>query len=132
LVPDSADTTPRRRPEVPLGIRIIDVDPARVVGTMPVTGTRQPAGLLHGGANAVLAETLGSVAANLHAPPGRVAVGVELSYTHHRRPRHRRLHAAAHRPLDVLVRDRHHRRRRPPHVHRAPPDERAVHAIMHA
>ena len=34
---------------------------------MPVAGNRQPYGLLHGGANAALAETLGSIAAVLNA-----------------------------------------------------------------
>jgi len=67
-----------------MGIQVTDLDPVKLVGTMPVAGNRQPAGLLHGGANAVLAETLGSIAANLHAPPGRVALGIELSCTHHR------------------------------------------------
>jgi 1,4-dihydroxy-2-naphthoyl-CoA hydrolase len=67
-----------------MGIEIVDWNPDRVVGTMPVTGNRQPYGLLHGGASAVLAETVGSVAAALHAGPDRIAVGTELSCTHHR------------------------------------------------
>jgi 1,4-dihydroxy-2-naphthoyl-CoA hydrolase len=67
-----------------MGIEITELDPDRVVGTMPVEGNMQPYGLLHGGANAVLAETLGSYAAALNAPEGRVAVGQELSCTHHR------------------------------------------------
>jgi uncharacterized protein (TIGR00369 family) len=56
----------------------------RIVATMPVTGNRQPHGLLHGGASAVLAETVGSTAASLHAPEGHVASGVELNCSHHR------------------------------------------------
>jgi 1,4-dihydroxy-2-naphthoyl-CoA hydrolase len=67
-----------------LGIEITDWNPDRLVGTMPVAGNRQPYGLLHGGANAVLAETLGSWAAGLHAGPGQAVVGLELSCTHHR------------------------------------------------
>ncbi|GAA4614578.1 hotdog fold thioesterase [Saccharopolyspora hordei] len=67
-----------------LGIEYVTLEPDRVVGTMPVAGNRQPYGLLHGGANAALAETLGSVAAALGAGAGRVAVGLELSCTHHR------------------------------------------------
>jgi 1,4-dihydroxy-2-naphthoyl-CoA hydrolase len=51
---------------------------------MPVEGNTQPYGLLHGGASVVLAETLGSVAAALHAGPGRIAVGVDINATHHR------------------------------------------------
>lgn len=67
-----------------MGIEITRWDVDRLVGTMPVKGNRQPYGLLHGGANAVLAETLGSVAAAMHAAPERIAVGLELSCTHHR------------------------------------------------
>ncbi|WP_282943782.1 PaaI family thioesterase [Cellulomonas endometrii] len=67
-----------------MGIELLEVGPDRAVGTMPVAGNVQPYGLLHGGASAVLAETLGSYAANAHAGPGRQAVGIELSCTHHR------------------------------------------------
>jgi 1,4-dihydroxy-2-naphthoyl-CoA hydrolase len=67
-----------------MGIEITEWDPKRVVGTMPVTGNLQPYGLLHGGANATLAETLGSTAAALNAGADRVAMGLELSCTHHR------------------------------------------------
>lgn len=67
-----------------MGIDILEASPERVVGTLPVEGNRQPYGLLHGGASAVLAETLGSVGAALHAGPDRIALGLELSATHHR------------------------------------------------
>ncbi|GAA3033023.1 hypothetical protein GCM10017559_70420 [Streptosporangium longisporum] len=67
-----------------MGIEITEASPERVVGTMPVEGNIQPYGLLHGGASCVLAETLGSTGAALHAGPGRIAVGVEISATHHR------------------------------------------------
>ncbi|WP_460962757.1 PaaI family thioesterase [Parasphingorhabdus pacifica] len=67
-----------------MGMELTEATPDRVVGTLPVAGNRQPYGLMHGGANAVLAETLGSVAAGLHAAPDRAAVGLELSCTHHR------------------------------------------------
>ena len=67
-----------------MGIELTEAAPDRVVGTMPVAGNRQPYGLLHGGANAVLAESVGSIAAALHAEPERIAVGAELSCTHHR------------------------------------------------
>jgi uncharacterized protein (TIGR00369 family) len=65
-----------------LGIDITEVSPARVVGTMPVEGNTQPYGLLHGGASAALAETLGSFGAMAHALPDRIAVGVDLNITH--------------------------------------------------
>jgi 1,4-dihydroxy-2-naphthoyl-CoA hydrolase len=67
-----------------LGIEVVHASPERVVGTMPVEGNTQPYGLLHGGASAALAETLGTVGAMLHAGPGRIAVGVDLNATHHR------------------------------------------------
>lgn len=78
LVPDDEQLGTR------MGIEIVEYSPDRVVGTMPVAGNRQPYGLLHGGANGVLAEQLGSVAAALHAGNDRIAVGLELSCTHHR------------------------------------------------
>ncbi|KGM17224.1 hypothetical protein N867_07780 [Actinotalea fermentans ATCC 43279 = JCM 9966 = DSM 3133] len=67
-----------------LGIQLLEARADRVVGTMPVAGNTQPYGLLHGGASVALAETLGSYAAALHAGPGRQAVGLEVSATHHR------------------------------------------------
>lgn len=67
-----------------MGIEIVEASAERVVGTMPVEGNTQPYGLLHGGASAVLAETIGSVGAMLHGGPGKVAVGVDLNCTHHR------------------------------------------------
>ncbi|HEX5569348.1 MAG TPA: hotdog fold thioesterase [Streptomyces sp.] len=67
-----------------MGLTIVEASPEKVVGTLPVEGNTQPYGLLHGGASAVLAETLGSVGAMLHGGPGRIAVGVDLNCTHHR------------------------------------------------
>jgi uncharacterized protein (TIGR00369 family) len=67
-----------------MGIELVHYTREEVVGRMPVAGNRQPYGLLHGGASAVLAETLGSVLAALHVLPERSAVGLELSCTHHR------------------------------------------------
>ncbi len=67
-----------------MGVEMVELGADRVVARMPVAGNTQPLGLLHGGASAVLAETVGSIAAALHAGPGRVALGIELSCTHHR------------------------------------------------
>ncbi|MFF5858355.1 PaaI family thioesterase [Streptomyces sp. NPDC012751] len=67
-----------------MGIEITAWDADRMVGTMPVAGNRQPFGWLHGGANAVLAETLGSLAAGMHVAPRGAVAGLELSCTHHR------------------------------------------------
>ncbi len=72
-----------------MGIRITEMSPQRVVGTMPVQGNTQPFGLLHGGASCVLAESLGSLGASAHAAElfGGVALGVDISATHHRSAR---------------------------------------------
>ena len=70
-----------------MDIQITEVSPERLVATMPVAGNTQPYGLLHGGASVVLAETLGSIGAQLHAGPGRVAVGLDINATHHRAAR---------------------------------------------
>ena len=67
-----------------MGIEIIEASPQRLVGTMPVEGNTQPIGLLHGGANVVLAESLGSVGTQLHAGPNRKIVGVDINATHHK------------------------------------------------
>jgi uncharacterized protein (TIGR00369 family) len=67
-----------------LGITIVSASASRVVATMPVEGNTQPQGLLHGGASCVLAETIGSLGAFLHAGAGRMVVGIEISATHHR------------------------------------------------
>ncbi len=78
-----------------MGITIDEVTPQRATGSMPVAGNTQPYGLLHGGASAVLAETLGSYAATAHAGAGRAAVGIELNATHHRSVREGSVHAVA-------------------------------------
>jgi uncharacterized protein (TIGR00369 family) len=67
-----------------MGIEVLEATRQRVVGRMPVEGNTQPFGLLHGGASAVLAESLGSIAANIHGYPTHYAVGVEISCSHHR------------------------------------------------
>lgn len=67
-----------------MGIEIIEASPQRLVATMPVEGNTQPRGLLHGGANVVLAESLGSIGTQLHAGPHRMIVGVDINATHHR------------------------------------------------
>lgn len=70
-----------------MGISFVEVSAQRTVATMPVAGNTQPFGVLHGGASAALAETVGSYAAQLHAGPGRLAMGIELNATHHRSAR---------------------------------------------
>ena len=67
-----------------MGIKILEAEQGRIVGTMPVEGNTQPMGLLHGGANVVLAESLGSIGTSLHAGPSRKIVGVDINATHHK------------------------------------------------
>ena len=66
-----------------LGIEFLEVGDGRLVARMPVDArTKQPAGILHGGASVVLAETLGSCAASLCLPPGQRAVGLDINANH--------------------------------------------------
>jgi 1,4-dihydroxy-2-naphthoyl-CoA hydrolase len=65
-----------------MGMRFTEFTLQRCVATMPVEGNTQPVGLMHGGAYVVLGESLGSMAANLYAGPGRLAVGVDINATH--------------------------------------------------
>ena len=67
-----------------MGIAFLEASPERLVARMPVEGNTQPFGLLHGGANVVLAESLGSVGTSLHAGPDRKIVGVDINATHHK------------------------------------------------
>lgn len=66
-----------------LGIVLTEAGDDFLRGTMPVdTRTRQPFGLLHGGASVALAETLGSVAGNHCVADGYMVVGVEINANH--------------------------------------------------
>ena len=67
-----------------MGIKLVELSAERAVATMPVEGNTQPLGLMHGGAYVVLAESLGSFAANVAAGPGRFAVGIEINASHSR------------------------------------------------
>lgn len=67
-----------------MGIEYLEFTVDRIVARMPVEGNRQPYGLLHGGASCVLAESMGSMGAALHAGPDKIAVGIEINATHHR------------------------------------------------
>lgn len=70
-----------------LGIEYMELFPDRVVLTMPVEPrTMQPAGILHGGASVVLAETAATLATALNIDPERfVPVGMEINANHLRR-----------------------------------------------
>ena len=67
-----------------MGIEFTEFSVERSVARMPVRGNRQTVGFLHGGAYVVLGESLGSMAANLHAGEGRLAVGIDINATHTR------------------------------------------------
>jgi 1,4-dihydroxy-2-naphthoyl-CoA hydrolase len=67
-----------------LGIEITEVGDDYLKATMPVDHrTRQPYGLLHGGASVVLAETLGSVGAAFVVDRNKYdCVGLEINANH--------------------------------------------------
>ncbi len=78
-----------------VGMEFTDVGPDFLQLSMPVDArTKQPAGLLHGGASAALAETAGSVASNLLIDrETRAALGTELNCSHLRGVRSGSVHA---------------------------------------
>lgn len=67
-----------------LGIQMIAIEPDRVVATMPVDDrTRQPFGVLHGGASVALAETVASIGAWANVDRERFAAfGLEINANH--------------------------------------------------
>lgn len=67
-----------------IGIRITEIGDDYLRGTMPVDHrTRQPAGILHGGASVALAETLGSIAAYMTVDrTTKTCVGLEINANH--------------------------------------------------
>lgn len=67
-----------------LGIEIKELTPDRVVATMPVDDrTRQPFGILHGGASVALAETVASLGGTMNVDlEANVVVGVEINANH--------------------------------------------------
>ena len=83
-------------------IRFTEVGEDYIVGTMPVDSrTHQPFGLLHGGATVVLAETLGSSAANCCLDLStHYAVGLEIN-TNHLRPVRSGLVKGTARPIHI-------------------------------
>ncbi len=85
-----------------LGIRYTEVGEDYLQATMPVDArTKQPAGILHGGASAALAETLGSTGANLVVDRAKtLCVGLELNCNHIRAMREGQVTGTA-RPLHI-------------------------------
>ena len=79
----TANAWSRRTLMQAIGIRITEIGDDCLRGTMPVDDrTRQPYGILHGGASVALAETLGSTAAMLCCEDGTAAVGLEINANH--------------------------------------------------
>lgn len=69
-----------------LGIKIISVKSDQSIISLEISeGIKQPYGLVHGGINAVLAETAASLAGEQNVPAGSHVAGVALT-THHLRP----------------------------------------------
>lgn len=67
-----------------LGMEVVEATPDKMVMTMPVNEkTKQPAGLLHGGASVALAETVASIGAWLNIDQeSQQAVGLEINANH--------------------------------------------------
>jgi 1,4-dihydroxy-2-naphthoyl-CoA hydrolase len=80
---DDLNALSRDTAMVPLGIVFTELGPDYLRGTMPVDArTRQPHGLLHGGASVLLAETLGSTAGGLCVAEDEGVVGIEINANH--------------------------------------------------
>lgn len=81
--PDALNALSRGTAMETLDIVFTEVGHDYVRATMPVDArTRQPYGLLHGGASVLLAETLGSSAGNLCVGPDEMCVGIEINANH--------------------------------------------------
>ena len=85
-----------------LGIRYTEVGDDFLSASMPVDArTKQPAGILHGGASVALAETLGSTGANLVVDRDKkLCVGLEINANHIRAMRDGEVRGTA-RPLHI-------------------------------
>ncbi|SMC75058.1 hotdog fold thioesterase [Pedobacter nyackensis] len=82
--PEQLNDRPSNHMGAFLDIKFTEVGEDSLTATMPVDErTHQPAGILHGGASVVLAETLGSVASYMCIDPGKYqAVGLEVNANH--------------------------------------------------
>jgi len=72
-----------------LGIEFIEIGPDFLRARMPVDSrTKQPIGLLHGGASVALAETVASTASYCAVDEEHYSVGIEINANHVRKVRH--------------------------------------------
>ena len=82
----SLETLRKRREDTlveHLGIEVSEVGDDYLTASMPVDSrTHQPMGILHGGASIALAETVGSIAANLAVDEEHYCVGLEVNGNH--------------------------------------------------
>ncbi|WP_343306451.1 hotdog fold thioesterase [Chitinophaga niabensis] len=85
-----------------LGMEFTEIGPDCLRAMMPVDHrTKQPYGLLHGGASAALAETMGSVASALIIDPEKqICVGLEINANHVRGIKEGYVHALV-KPLHI-------------------------------
>ena len=85
-----------------LGVEIVSIGPDHLSARMPVNErTVQPHGILHGGASAALAETLGSIGGSMVVDPERYQViGQEINANHIRSVREGHVHGTA-RPIHL-------------------------------
>jgi len=84
FTPETLNDRPKNHIGAFLDIQFSKVEEDTLTATMPVDErTHQPAGILHGGASVVLAETLGSVASAMVIDPDKYqAVGLEINANH--------------------------------------------------
>lgn len=84
FTPEMLNNRPKNHIGALLGIEFTEIGDDFVCATMPVDErTHQPAGILHGGASVVLAETLGSIASYMCIDPEKhIAVGLEVNANH--------------------------------------------------
>jgi 1,4-dihydroxy-2-naphthoyl-CoA hydrolase len=80
-----------------LGIQVTEIGDDYIIAKMPVTEkTKQPYGILHGGASCVLAESIGSIAAGLSMDGSKkYPVGIEINANHLSSPTEGFVHAKA-------------------------------------
>jgi 1,4-dihydroxy-2-naphthoyl-CoA hydrolase len=81
---DELNNRPKNHIGALLDIKFTEIGDNYLKGTMPVDDrTRQPYGILHGGASVVLTETLGSVASNMVLDTNfKMGVGLEVNANH--------------------------------------------------
>lgn len=81
--PEKANERGKNTMSEHLGINFTEIGADYLCATMPVDHrTKQPVGIMHGGASCVLAETVGSTAANLCVGEEEYCVGLDINTNH--------------------------------------------------